>query len=307
MCGHCIVEGYLMARFADPDNTTPTRCELIHLDMALMHATDIRGALMSLRNTDRESQVTPVVALCLVLELFMTEGYDAELATWVDDRYVGTWQALAAGNQIPGGDTRLAGMLQARQFWRSSQLLEELRASPEIISEAESVLTAYRDWWLLGQGKVPVASPAERLRSRGLMDPIENTSPVDFERLYAGLPLVYLSAMLLARQPGSYPLLEELALTTPPSVPDFTGVDLWLQRRCLGWVINEIGEGFVRLNIGRIAWHGLVEVALRQKWTVMGRTLVRDSVAGGLCDVGIGLPEAYLDELTAWAGGSASA
>lgn len=300
MCGHCIVEGYLMARIADPEQASIPHCELIHLDMALMHATDIRGALMSLRNTDRESQITPVVALCLVLELFITEGYDAEVAAWADDRYVGTWQALAAGSQMPGGDTRLAIMLQARQFWRSSQLLEELRARPEIISEAESVLTAYRDWWLLGQGKAHVPSPVERLRSRGLMDPIENTSPIDFERLYACLPLLYLSALWLARQPGSHPLLEELALTTPPSVPDFTGVDLWLQRRCLDWVCRIQGDSFVQQELRRIGWHALLEVAIRQGWDESRQAGVREAIANAACDVGIGLPEWFLEEFKEW-------
>lgn len=300
MCGHCIVEGYLLARITDPDSATPTRCEPIHLNMALMHATDIRGALMSQWDTDREKQVTPVVALCLVLELFITEGYDPELAAWADSRFVGKWLDLAAGIQMPGGDTRLAAMLQDRQFWQSDQLPDELLARPEITREVEAVLTVYRDWWLLGQGKEPVASPAERLRSRGLMDPIENTSPIDFERLYAGLPLVYLAALLLARQPGGHPLLEELALTTPPSVPDFIGVDLWLQRRALDWVCKTSGEGFVRRHIGRIAWHGLLEVALRQGWGVTQRAFVRESIAKEQCDVSIGVPELFLEEFAEW-------
>ena len=201
---------------------------------------------------------------------------------------------------MPGGDTRLAGMLQDRQFWQSAQLLDELLARPETISEAEAVLTAYSEWWLLGQGKVSVPSPAERLRSRGLMDPIENTSPIDFERLYAGLPLVYLSALWLARQPGGHPLLEELALTTPPSVPDLIGVDLWLQRRALDWVCHIQGDNFVQRELGRISWHALLEVAIRQGWDMTRKARVREAIATAACDVGVGMPEVFLEDCETW-------
>ncbi len=301
MCGHCIVEGYLMARIAEPEQASIPLCELIHLDMALMHATDIRGALRSLRDSDRESQATLVVVLSLVLEVFVTEGFDPELAAWADDRYVGKWQVLPAGMSLPGGRTRLSDVLLTRAFWTSGDGLKDLQnREEETVREAERVLTEYRDWWYLGQGKIPVPSPEERLRTRGIMDPIAMTSREDFERLYVGLPIVYLAGLWLSRQPGGHPLLEEIALAIPPAVPDFTGVDLWLQRRCLDWVCRIQGDSYLKRELGRIPWHGLLEVAMRQGWEGERKAFVRESIAKGACDVGVGLPEWYLEECDAW-------
>ena len=301
MCGHCIVEGYLMARIADPENATPTRCERIHLDMALMHATDIRGALRSLRDSGRESQATLVVVLSLVLEVFVNEGFDPELAAWADDRYVGKWQALANGMSLPGGRARLSDVLLTRSFWTSGNGLNDLKdRQVETVREAERVLTEYRDWWYQGQGKMPVPLPEERLRTRGIMDPIAMTSGEDFERLYVDLPIVYLGALWLSRQPGGHPLLEEIALATPPAVPGFTGVDLWLQRRCLDWVCRIQGDSYFKRELARIPWHGLLEVAMRQEWEGERKVFVRESIAKGACDVGVGLPEWFLDECDAW-------
>ena len=301
MCGHCIVEGFLMTRLADPAYGTPAHCEPIHLNMALMHATDIRGMLTSLRHSSRESEVAPVVVLSLLLEVFLTEGFDPELAAWADSRFVGDWLDLAAGKRLPGGDTRMAAVLQSRAFWHSDEPLAALTARVEDTTrDAEAVLTAYRDWWYRGQGKVPVPTPEERMRSRGIMDPIEMTSAEDFDRLYAELPIVYLAALWLSRQPGGHPLLEELALATPPAVPDFIGPDLWLQRRCLDWVCLREGEGFVQQEIARIPWYALLEVAMRQGWDESRKLFVRESIANARCDVGVGIPEAFLEDFPAW-------
>lgn len=301
MCGHCIVEGYLSMRVDEPLKAVPEHLEPPFLDMAVMHATDIRATLWALKALPKAGDVDADIAVCLALELFLSEGFDSELACWVDWQYADRWRALSKERPVLGAETRLAQTLLNPAFWQSPELLADLTArGEEAVQEAEAIVTAYRDWWLLENGNIPAPSPDERLSITGVMDPIQNTSREDWEKFYASFPVVYAAALWLARRPGGHPLLTELVVAYRPQVPDFTGLDLWLQRRALAWVCQTQGMDFVRQEIGRINWMGLVDVALRQAWDAGRKAYVRDVIARGECDVGVGMPEVFLEECPGW-------
>ncbi|MFO7803066.1 MAG: hypothetical protein R6V55_12300 [Desulfovermiculus sp.] len=82
-----------------------------------------------------------------------------------------------------------------------------------------------------------------------VLDPIEDVSLEERQRLYHLLPCLYFALIFLSSQRQGIDSLEKIALTPPHGVPDFSGFDLWLQRKALVCMLGHKGISFLLDNL----------------------------------------------------------
>ena len=124
---------------------------------------------------------------------------------------------------------------------------EFLQDKTKLINISTKILKSYCKFWILGHGK-EISCPDDRMSEKGIMDPVENTTPEDWERFYSSFPIVFLAFLLLERYIQKSKIIKYIALNHPHDVPDFPGLDLWLQRRAFIKCIKEYGIQFFLKN-----------------------------------------------------------
>jgi len=116
-----------------------------------------------------------------------------------------------------------------------------------LIEHSESTLRSYYDFWLLGIGK-ETSDPEKIVEEAGAVDPIENTTPKDWDRFYSLFPVAYFSFLVLGRYKHDSEIIKRIALESPHDVPDFLGYDLWLQRKAFAVCVKNHGVQFILDN-----------------------------------------------------------
>jgi hypothetical protein len=111
-----------------------------------------------------------------------------------------------------------------------------------------SLLNEYVGWWLDG-GSVQHQDLNQRMQDTGIMDPIEDI-PMAEQLLFSHrFPALWFSVLRISRLPTGTKMLWTIITKNPSGVPDFDGLDLWLQRRAtlayydqqgLGPFLNEV-------------------------------------------------------------------
>jgi len=100
---------------------------------------------------------------------------------------------------------------------------------------------------VLGENK-EFSDPGKRMEETGIMDPIENTTPKDWDKFFSLFPVAYFSFLILARHKIDAKILRQIALECPRDVPSFTGNDLWLQRKAFAVCVKYYGVQFILDN-----------------------------------------------------------
>jgi len=117
----------------------------------------------------------------------------------------------------------------------------------QLIEDSESTLKSYFDFWICGESK-EFSDPEKRMEETGIMDPIENTTPKDWDSFYTLFPIVFFSFLIIKRFKNDSEILRRIALQSPHDVPDFLGYDLWLQRKAFVVCVKNYGIQFVLDN-----------------------------------------------------------
>ncbi len=117
----------------------------------------------------------------------------------------------------------------------------------QLIEDSESTLKSYFDFWICGESK-EISDPEKRMEETGIMDPIENTTPKDWDSFYTLFPIVFFSFLIIKRFKNDSEILRRIALQSPHDVPDFLGYDLWLQRKAFVVCVKNYGIQFVLDN-----------------------------------------------------------
>jgi hypothetical protein len=117
----------------------------------------------------------------------------------------------------------------------------------QLIENSESTLKSYSDFWICGQNK-EISDPEKRMEETGIMDPTEDTTPKDRDSFYTLFPIVFFSFLIIKRFKNDSEILSRIALESPHDVPDFSGYDLWLQRKAFVVCVKNYGIQFVLDN-----------------------------------------------------------
>ena len=108
----------------------------------------------------------------------------------------------------------------------------------------------YHSWWLKGEGQNK-NDLHQRMKRTGVLDPIEDIAREEWKLFYSLFPAVYFALIYLSRYGEDLAPVEKIALTNVNGVPDFPGLDLWLQRRALACAVQARGVTFLLNNIDR--------------------------------------------------------
>ena len=93
-----------------------------------------------------------------------------------------------------------------------------------------TLLNEYIDWWLEG-GSVSHQDLGQQFEDTGILDPIEDIPATERVLLDCRFPLLWYALMRTPSMPDQTEILWKIITQGPSGVPDFTGLDLWLQRR----------------------------------------------------------------------------
>lgn len=117
----------------------------------------------------------------------------------------------------------------------------------QLIEDSESTLKSYLEFWICGKNK-QISDPQRRMEETGIMDPIQNTTPKDWDSFYTLFPTAFFSFLIIKRFRNDSEILRRIALESPHDVPDFLGYDLWLQRKSFVACVKNYGIQFVLDN-----------------------------------------------------------
>jgi len=139
-----------------------------------------------------------------------------------------------------------------KRFCNNTKYREKfLKNKTKLIDISTKILKDYCKFWILGIGK-EISDPIKRMSETGIMDPIENTTPENWEKFYLLFPIVFFAFLILEKYTKKSKIIKYIALNDPHDIPDFPGLDLWLQRRAFTKCIKEYGIQFFLKNYENI-------------------------------------------------------
>ncbi|MHB8762648.1 MAG: hypothetical protein ACYC6J_09775 [Coriobacteriia bacterium] len=138
-------------------------------------------------------------------------------------------------SSMPSSLRQLAERLRDPQTLLDDERWQDFLAAPdERTADSRVALEHYVSWWLQGH-ELWCRDPMVRFSAPGVVDPqyqAECDAAAEaqawFELLF---PALFFAVAYLARRDGFGDLLERVAVTDPFQLPEFAGLDLWLQRR----------------------------------------------------------------------------
>lgn len=145
----------------------------------------------------------------------------------------------------------------------------------ELIENSELTLEGYYNWWVLGVNK-ETSDPKDRMEETGIMNPIEDSTPTDWDKFYNTFPFVYFSFLVLTKYQNNSNILKKIALESPRNVPNFLGYDLWLQRKAFTTCVKEYGVQFILENYRDIRFELIYYSLLQNSITMVGLGVLKE-------------------------------
>jgi hypothetical protein len=105
-----------------------------------------------------------------------------------------------------------------------------------------SLLDDYVGWWLDG-GSVSHQDLNQRMLDTGIMDPIEDISESDQLLFSHRFPALWFAVLRISSLQSGADMLWTIITKNPSGVPDFDGLDLWVQRRATLAYYDQQGLG----------------------------------------------------------------
>ncbi|RLC11621.1 MAG: hypothetical protein DRH43_03740 [Deltaproteobacteria bacterium] len=192
-----------------------------------------------------EDQACNEVILCRTLEIVFKQGFDSDYWKLIENKTVR--QAIrkkcshetknaVLGSGFPFVDNCLLRLYEAETYFEKERWSELLSDRDALAVSCRQTLRYYVDWWLLGKG----LSRNDRVRN-GIVDGLNERNKDEcylFELFYR---LFFFGTMLLPYKKDDRNITYQLLTNNPSYLPDFSGMDLWLQRIAIIRLANSGG------------------------------------------------------------------
>lgn len=250
MCGYCIESAVVLDFVESEMSSKKVELENNWISMYLQESKDFPEIINKLKKFDNFPGSIDM-AFCRIWEIWLCQEYDEIYKLLKNDYDSECINKFLVGLQNNSDNYRWRS-LGDNKLYVDSGCWEKFTANiNQLIADAELTLKSYHNWWVLGVNK-EISDPEKRMEETGIMDPIEDTTLPDWDKLYAAFPFIYFSFLVLSKYQKNSNIIKQIALQSPHNVPDFSGYDLWLQRKAFTACVNEYGVQFILENYEEI-------------------------------------------------------
>lgn len=247
MCGYC-TEQFVFIALHDSSYPSELPEAQIIMDVYLEGVQDISSALQKFSSQCVTIPSVALVILCHAIDLLVVHGFesDAYQELLQQPQFISaisvacTESAEAALNDF---DVRLKVSDFAWLAKKDSYLVPGCFAQHSNASGDKtgiSLLNDYIAWWLEG-GSVPHQDLGQMMEDTGIMNPIEDIPISERLLLKHQFPALWFALLRTSRLPVGMKILWTIISRNPAGIPDFSGLDLWLQRRAVLAVYDQQG------------------------------------------------------------------
>jgi hypothetical protein len=252
MCGYCTES--IAIRALQPRENIDSSSGFLYL--YLEEVRDFPGALRQLSLETVSRSYIASITMYRAIEMLVAHGFKSE-----------SYQALIQQPQfilaisvacIKGAETVLSDLdarldasdfewlFEADTYFKAGHF--ERHSNESIDPICITLLNEYVGWWLDG-GSIQHQDLNQRMLDTGIMDPIEDIPEVDQLLFSHRFPALWFSLLRISSLQSGTEMLWTIITKNPSGVPDFDGLDLWLQRRAtlanydqqgLGPFLNEV-------------------------------------------------------------------
>ncbi|MFO6422529.1 hypothetical protein [Motilimonas sp. KMU-193] len=257
MCGYCIESGIVLDYVASQRLSN----KLAH-DAFIMDSCGLDNYLQEAINfpevIDEIKQFgnfpsTVTIALCRMMEDLINQGYSDlyhDLATRYGEDVIN--EALARlKTHCP--NEYFKPLCERELYLNQANWEHYLSNVDPLVEEAERSLNAYLDSWIK----------------------LESATRADLERFYNSFPQVFFAYSIIKRYNSDADIVRKIALANSLKEPDFSGYDLWLQRKAFVACVQTDGVEFVMENCADIRLELVYYALLKDAFASQDRELLK--------------------------------
>ena len=250
MCGYCIEAAVVLDFVESEMSSNDIELENNWISIYLQESKNFPEIINKLKKFDNFSGSIDM-AFCRLWEMWFCQEYDESYKLLKNDYDEECINNFFVGLQNNSDNYRWRSLGDNRLYVDTGRWEQFTANINQLIADAELTLKYYHNFWVLGVNK-EISDPEKRMEETGIMDPIEDTTSTDWDKLYTTFPFVYFSFLILSKYQKNSNILKYIALQSPHNVPDFSGYDLWLQRKAFTACVNEYGVQFILENYKEI-------------------------------------------------------
>lgn len=237
MCGYCNEQFVFLALRDGSRPGEPPASEII-MDVYLQGVQDISSAL---QRFSMQAVATPCVAsviLCHAIDLLAVHGFDSDVYQELlqQPKFIAAISVACTehtGAAHGDQDARLkasdlAWLAKTDTYLEPGCFARHSDASGD--QTCIALLNDYIAWWLEG-GSVPHQNLNQLMKETGKLDPIEDIPEAEKLLLKHRFPALWFALLRTSCLPAGAKILWTIITRNPSGIPDFDGLDLWLQRR----------------------------------------------------------------------------
>lgn len=236
MCGYCFEGGNLSYNTMQLE-VLPSELQML-MPTNLEDCLDIHSALDSIAPQKEKLESVAMVICCRGLEVLIAEGFSSEnyQALLSNSKFIAAVDVFTGEEnrkrylaEDPRFDLAIARWVLDKAVFTQVGYLEN-KMSRWTRGEVESLLKQYADFYLDGIG-LKRNDLNKIMEETGVMDPIDDICIEDRQVFTDRFPAFWCALHWLGGQTEDVPLLWEMTTKNAIGVPDFEGLELWLQRR----------------------------------------------------------------------------
>lgn len=184
------------------------------------------------------SEVPPIVLLYRGLEILLTQGFESPAyqqllkKTLYRDAIVAACSAEVREkfeSATDGLGIEHLGLLHEAESYFWGENSKQLRTLAQVLPSCRNILKHYVSWWLTGL-ELQKNDLSATMEEAGIMDPIDDINAEEHSRFDLLSRAFYFSILTVGSCSAGNKMLLAVAQRLPAGVPNFDGVDLWLQR-----------------------------------------------------------------------------
>ncbi len=246
MCGYCIESGVTLdyierEKISDNENLTDDI-----IPVYIQEGKNIDGAVRSLLKTGNLPAYIDKI-FCRIWEMLIIDDNPSTCQYLLRDMENETINNFLSRLNLIHDSYTCKHLSDYNLYFNCDLWHQFVSDKDQLIDDAEKSLDAYYRFWILGKNKKEVDLSIKK-EETGVLDPVEATTPEDFQKFYSSLPIVFFSLMILMKLEGGSNIIREIALKPPHDTPDFFGYDLWLQRKAFVFCVKHDGLDFILDN-----------------------------------------------------------
>ena len=271
MCGYCYEGIMLHVVGTGPRYTKGYRFSY------LQESDDIKTEIKQLEDPNNPVPLIDL-AFCRLYDHYFIHGFDVELFNILQDKFGhAAVQAYLTRRQASSSEIFKAELSNFNLFNDEACWNRFIADKESIRKNAMDLLNFYRDWWLLGIGKEK-SDPDERIEETGIMDHIDNTTLVEWNKFDALYPAVSFALSYIINHDRDSEIMQRIALTNLEDAPDMWGKDLWLQRKAIIPCVKRTGLSFIVDNLSQIRYELIYYVLLKADTSPAELNQLREAV-----------------------------